>query len=365
MDALPFTDSFPLDLSPLDGTVLALQVLVGLLGGLVGTAIVLHVRRARAKKRKQQLEARWAPRLDAILAGTAPFSALDDLVASDEDEAVLAFLQQHVQEAPPADRECIQRVAYPFFTLVPPPLAARRAEQRAYRLHRLSQLNGPNVDATLRAALHDASPFTAMVALRALIRRDKMGLRADEPPLPPLVMGSLPRFKDWRQASLAALIAQVEGIARPLRRQLANDAAATWVRVLAARSLQHLADRAAAPIAVTLLQRDTDLPLQTASLRLLEAVGDRSHVPLLRQLCGSDNEVIRIRALSTLAHVGAADAVPYLEQALDDPSRWVARQGALGLLRLGHPNILHTLAESSHPRAALARQVLTHHRRAA
>ena len=346
-----------------------LGALVLLLVSLIGWAVLLRLRREREEAHRNALDRRWTPLLNDILTRRRPFWALDDAVAADDITAFLSFLHRHAMDATPSELKWIRIVARPYLAFAPAPLAAHTAEQRAFRVHQWSWLALPQEDGPLRAALDDDSAFVAMVAFRALIRRHATRRAERDAPtrkeFARLVVDHLPRFKDWRQKSMAALLAQVDAIARPLRRLLVNRHAATWARTLAAATLKQLEDAEAAPLAVRLLERERDLPLQTAALRLLETVGDRHHVPLLCQLCTSDNEVIRIRALSALSHVGDASDVPLFERALYDPSQWVARQAAMGLVRLGYSQALHTLAGSAHARASLAFQVLSHHRLAA
>lgn len=348
---------------------LVLGVLTLLLLTLIGWAVLLRLRRKREETHQDALESQWEPVLEDILARRRPFWALDDAVTGDDVTAFLSFLHRHAMQAAPAHLPWIRIVARPYLPFAPDPLTARTPEQRAFRVHQWGWLAPPRGDALLHAALNDASAFVTMVALRALIRR-RTARRAtlsaaEQRAFARAVVNRLPRFKDWRRTSMAALLAQIDAIARPLRRLFADRGAAPWVRALAAAALKRLADAEAAPLAVQLLKRERALPLQTAALRLLAAVGTPDHAALLRQLCTADNEVIRIRALSALSHVGDVSDVPLFERALHDPSQWVARQAALGLVRLGHPQALHTLAHSAHARASLAFQVLSHHRLAA
>ncbi len=357
------------DGSALPVVLVVLGALVLLLVSLIGWAVLLRLRRERDEAHQDALERRWTPLLNDVLTRRRPFWALDDAVATDDITAFLSFLHRHAMDATPSKLKWIRIVARPYLSFAPALLAARTAEQRALHVHQWGWLAPPQKDGPLRAALDDDSAFVAMVAFRALIRRHAAH-RAERDAtarkeFARRVVDHVHRFKDWRQKSMAALLAQVDAIARPLRRLLVNRHAATWARTLAAATLKQLEDTEAAPLAVRLLERERDLPLQTAALRLLETVGERRHVPLLHQLCTSDNEVICIRALSALSHVGDASDVPLFEHALYDPSQWVARQAALGLVRLCHPQALHALANSAHDRASLAFQVLSHYRLAA
>jgi len=354
----------------------SIQVLLFVLGALVllllfliGCAVVLRLRRQREEDRQNMLTCRWTPILNDILARRQPFTALDDAVDPGDTDDFLSFLRRRAMEASPTQLTWIRIVARPYLACSPDPSPAQTAEQRAYHVHQLGWLGSDDAEPALRAALDDPSSFVAMVALRALTRRHtarRASLSAGEKhDFAQFVVAHLPRFGAWRQKSLAVLLAQIDAIARPLRQLFANRNAATWVRALAGAALEKLEDPETAPLAVRILLRESTLPLQTAALRLLEAVGTHEHTPLLRQWRTADNEVLRIRALSALAHVDDASNVPLFEKALDDPSQWVARQAAFGLVRLGHEHALHTLANSAHPRAALAYQVLTRHQLAA
>lgn len=346
-------------------TVWVLVGLIVVLMALVGWALLLRFRRQRKRRRQSRLEARWQPHLERIFAGEASPQALHQAVHPSEEEHMLAFLHRRAPEASAEQLKILRTLAQPYLDVTYDVSTQRTPEQRAYQVHRIGWLGGPEVEAVLHRVLEDPSSFVAMVAARALIRRPPASAEEQEERAR-LIVGALPRFKNWSRKSLAALLARLEGAQRPLRDTYADPTADLRVRLVAASALRELGDEEAAPLAVQILQdQNHPLELLTTSLRLLEKVGRSSHAPFLRALSYSDDAVLRIRALSTLAHIGRPADADRFEEALDDPSRWVARQAARGLVRLGRPDALLGLIETEHPRASLARQVLTHHRIAA
>ena len=346
-------------------TVWVLGALVVVLFALVGWALVLRLLRQRKQRRQRRLEARWQPCLDRILAGQAPPQELHQAVHPNEEAHLVSFLHRRAPDVNDEDLKVLRVLARPYLEIPYDVATQGTPEQRAYQVHRIGWLGGAEADSVLRQALEGPSPFVAMVAARALIRRCPASA-VEREERARLIVGALPRFKNWSRKSLAALLARLEGAPAPLRQTYADPEADLRVRLIAAAALRELDDADAAPLAVRILQDEkSPLELLTASLRLLEKVGRSADGPFMRALSYTENEVIRIRALSALAHIGRPTDADRFEEALDDPSRWVARQAAMGLVRLGRPDALFALIETDHPRASLAHQVLTHHRIAA
>ena len=90
---------------------------------------------------------------------------------------------------------------------------------------------------------------------------------------------------------------------------------------------------------------------------LLAQVGRAEHLPAVRCHLTSPEPIVRARVASVLGRIGSAEDIAILTAAFDDPSPWVALRAAEALFERRDP-ILTTLAESDHPRAALARQML-------
>ena len=77
----------------------------------------------------------------------------------------------------------------------------------------------------------------------------------------------------------------------------------------------------------------------------------------MRRHLASAEPIVRARVASVLGRIGAAEDIAKLIAAFDDPSPWVALRAAEALHERRDP-ALADLAESGHPRAALARQML-------
>ena len=80
---------------------------------------------------------------------------------------------------------------------------------------------------------------------------------------------------------------------------------------------------------------------------------------MVRQLTESEDDVLRLHAITALAAVSLqpGDAAR-IELALSDPSRWVAIRAAQGLIDSGRVQSLRAVAFEESPRGSVARQVL-------
>lgn len=322
-------------------------------------AVVLRMVRSARQQRSQQRRERWQPLLADVLAGLHPPRALRETVGTGETHAFLVFLSDQLPAAETqAQRARLRTIAAPLLPAFADSVGARAADVRARRVQVLGRLGGARYEPVVQRALDDESPLVAMVALQLLVGRGTAHA-ADA------VIQRLPHFHSWSLQALATLLSGLGPAGAPaLRSVFADERAALRTRLVAAATLQRLADPEAADAAAALLTRGGHRDLMTASLRLLGQAAHPRHQPLLRDLARSDDEVIRIRAFSTLTHLGAADAA-LLRDALHDPSRWVAIQAARGLIEIGQADVLRDVAQSDQPRAALARQILSERRTAA
>ena len=149
------------------------------------------------------------------------------------------------------------------------------------------------------------------------------------------------------------------GVTPALRETFSDLDKPPRVRAVAAEALQELSDFAAADFAALVLETETDRDLIAASLRLLGRVGRPEHLASIRALCTSSDFVIRAHAVSALGRIGEEEDIQPLRQAFEDPSQWVAIHTAWGLKEAGCVKVLREIAESEHPRADLAREILT------
>jgi HEAT repeat protein len=150
---------------------------------------------------------------------------------------------------------------------------------------------------------------------------------------------------------------------------MADDARSPFVRVCCAEALRWLGDTAAAPVAAHLL-READVEHEEASpevtaslLRLLRAVGQAEHRPLVRRFCRSPVPFVRIHAARALGQLGSAEDDTVLGTlVVEDQSRWVALSAAQSLVELDRVAPLRALQTDDHDRATLAANFLTGNR---
>lgn len=315
-----------------------------------GATLLRGVTKTRQHRRARQ-HGTWMPLLQDVQRGRCSPTALQAAVRPTETLSFLKFLSAQAPGADAGQLGTLRLLAEPFLPAAVRSVDARALEVRARRIEMLGWLGGSSYDQVLLDALHDSSPLVVIVALRALVRRGNP--QHVEP-----IVEHLPRYRAWSQQGVAGLLAELgPEAARALRRTLADARQSKRTRLIAAAALQRLQDDLAADVAASLLEREVDHDLATALLRLLARTARDEHLPLLRRLARADDEVLRIRAFSTLTSLGAADTAT-LERALHDPSRWVAIQAARGLVQIDRHDVLAHLARSEAHRAPLARQIL-------
>lgn len=335
---------------------LAVQAVVVLALFALGFCLFTFYLRLRSRARErlwERLEARWRGRLLEALAEPDRLPALQDAVEERYALFFVNFILRYSRRVKGEERELLKRAAAPWLDRVAERASSPGVERRARAIQTLGSLGLPRYADQLVEALDDASPLVAMVAARALARSGDV--RQVEP-----LLRRLPRFRAWRESALAAMLAGIGGEAAPwLRETLADEDRDPWVRTVAADALVQLADLEAGDVAAHVLETGGPRELLAAALNLLAAVGRPEHAPVVRIRCASPDFVVRSRALRALGRLGEEDDAARLEAALDDPSPWVALHAARGLREVGGVEALRRVAESDHPRAAAARQVLT------
>ena len=314
--------------------------------------ILLRVANTRRARLWAALEARWEARVLDVLAGDAAPEQVHRLVGPRETLFFVDFLLRFQRRVRGSERDVVSALAAPYLDAVAAQLRLRSPERRARAVQTLSRLGaGRYADAVVRA-LDDASPLVAMVAARALARGGDPARAAE-------VLPRLHRFAGWSPRYLASLLVGMGAEAAPALCDYAGDAAnPAAVRAVAVDALRMLHDLPAVDVAAALLGATRDRELRAACLRLLGALGRTEHLPRARALLGDGDAVVRAMATRAVGALGGAADLADLRRALDDPSPWVAIEGAGGLRTAGGADILRTVAGSDHPRAVLAQQAL-------
>jgi HEAT repeat protein len=350
-----------------EGTPDLLAILILVSGGLallaLGLALVTvgsHIRSRRQERRRATRTDEWRTHLLGVLAGDRSPRSLVDRVERTQRDAFLRFLLPYATTVQGAAATRIQVLAQSFMPRLRRKLKSRRALVRAQAAQWIGLLGGAEQANALRGALDDPSDRVVEIAFRRLAR---LGGPDDAEQL----LASLDRLShvDRRQIS-SALVELGEDAAPALRAAMADDARSPFVRVCCAEALRWLGDTAAAPVAARLL-READVEHEEASpevtaslLRLLRAVGQAEHRPLVRRFCHSPMPFVRIHAARALGQLGSAEDDTVLGTLVEeDQSRWVALSAARSLLEIGQPGPLRALQNNDHDRATLASNFLT------
>lgn len=337
---------------------LALGLLVGAVFiialAFTGAALHYHARHSRKARRRDALEARWTPRLLALLADSDPAPLLET-VAPSERLFFVDFLFRYAIRLEGKERDTLRRAAAPFL----PALVARlneeaeaNPEQRARAVRTLGSLGGSHHLPVLIAALDDPAPLVVMTAARALALRGYA-------PLVELVLSRSERFREWHPRFFASVLASVGPAGGPpLRAVLANSARDAWVRRVAADALAELNDFRAARLATAVLRETGDQDLQCACLRLLERVGDADDAPVVRPLIHSPDPMVKLSAIATIGTLGDLQDLPPLRARLAESDPWLALNAARALRKLGDEAWLSKLVRTEESMSLIASQVL-------
>jgi hypothetical protein len=328
----------------------ALFLVTALLGVIT---LLLRLKNVRTAAKWERLEARWEPRILQVLAGEVPPRAMWELVGRDEELYFVDLVLRYARRVRGADRAVLRELAAPYLPAVVRRARGADAERRARAVQTLGELGLPTFADVVVAAMDDRSPLVAMIAARALAKKET-------PQYADAVLVRLHRFTSWRPSFLASMLSSMgPEVAPALRRALANRGADPGVRAIAATALRHLHDLEAAAVAARGLETEQQRDLLASCLRLLGTVGGPAHLPLIRRLLESPDFVVRATAAAALGSLGEASDMARLRQlAVDDDSHWVAINAARALREAGDVEVLRKLAGSSHRRASVAVQVL-------
>lgn len=318
----------------------------------VAQTVALRARHRRMASRWAELEESWTEPLMAALEDPAHIEQLWNLVGDDDQLFFVNFVLRHVRRVSGEQREILRAIALPYLQTVADRMWWWEAEHRARAIQTLGNLGLPRFADVVVAALDDDSPLVALVAARSLAQKDNADYA-------PEVLARLHRFRTWSRSYLSSMLASMGPRAAPeLRRALRDAKQPDWVRVVAADGLRELNDLPSADVASELLEGDAGRELKAAALRLLADIGREEHLAIVRPLAHAEDFVIRANALTVLGRLGGEAETPYLIGGMSDPSPWVAVHAARALRTTAGEMVLQDLAQSDHPGADAAQQVL-------
>jgi HEAT repeat protein len=223
---------------------------------------------------------------------------------------------------------------------------------RAQAVHALGLLGMEQHADLVLAALDDQSDFVGMTAMRALARPAQAAHA-------PGLVARLDRFQAWDGGFLASVLAAIgPAVSPPLCGVLADDRRGYRVRWVAAEALRRLHHLPAGTIAASVAETSSNRDLVAACLRLLEAMGHSGHLPVIRALAASSDEVIRQQAVRALGTLEEPARMPSLVEHLADPSAWVGMEAGRALARFEGGRLLSPVAAGSGNTATIAAQAL-------
>lgn len=314
--------------------------------------IALRAGHVRRRRRRDERDERWQDAVLDVLGG-GPAQALQSRVQPGEEVALLAYLLPFARRLRGEEVRSLAAAVEPYLPAARRHLQARSPERRANAVQALASFGTPEDSRLVLAALDDASPYVAMNAAQALARPEHAGDAAQ-------VIDRIWRFEQWSPEYLSAMLARLgTPAAEPARRLLADPAQGCHARSVSADVLLRLNDAPSADIAARVLtEPDLDDDIAAAALRLLAKLGRAEHLAVVRRRVSSASAIVRAQAIRTVAAIGGAGEVPAVTAALQDQSPWVAHEAAVGLIGLGHTDVLRRLAEERSPLALVARQAL-------
>ncbi len=337
----------------------ALVVLALIIAALLVLAIVfalytvaLRVQNDFRERRRRRLAARWQEPVLVALADPDRIAQVHALVDERDRLQFVHFVLDYARRVRGNERETLRTLAEPYLAPIAQRVWSKRQEVRTRAVQTLGTLGLPHYAGEVVTALDDPSPLVAMVAARALASRE-------HPEYAPAVLRRLHRFETWSRGFLASMLSAIGSEGAPAIRETLSDAEeAPWVRAVAAEALRALKDLEAGDPAAAVVEAEEDPELLAAALRLLSVVGRPEHAGIVRVRCASPDATVRSAALGALGILGDEEDVKRLLGAMADPSPWVAIHAARGLREAGAIQLLSDLADSDHPRALLARQIL-------
>ncbi|MEE9465146.1 MAG: HEAT repeat domain-containing protein [Candidatus Neomarinimicrobiota bacterium] len=314
--------------------------------------ILLRLRNIRTAELWGQLEARWEPIILDVMTGDRSPADVHRFVGAGEAFYFLDYLMRFANRFRGQEAAVISDLARPYLSGLVDRLPTADPPRRAHAIRTLSILGMPDYAQIVVQALDDPSPLVAMIAARALARKN-------QPQYARELLARLDRFDTWSLNYMISMLAGMGAeIAPELRRTLADTELLSQTRAVAAGALRELNDYESGQIAAQVLETETDRELLAASLRLVGDVGSPEFLDPIRRLCRNDDAVVRGLAMRALGRLGKSEDLPLLRDGMEDESQWVALHAARGLRQVGGDHLLEELLAAGHLQGDLVRQVL-------
>lgn len=315
-------------------------------------AIFFRVANVQKASLWKKLESEWDPLMRRVLSGESDTKELLAAVEREHELYFINYLARYSRRFVGDIRKKIVAFAEPFLSRVVSGLTHSDPERRARAVQTLAILGGEKYVGEIAKSLTDSSPLVAMVAARALASEKRVDY-VDS------ILSQLTKFRTWNRSYLVSMLVMMGADAgASLRNVYRDERKPHSERALAANALAELLDFSAADSACEFLSTETNPDIVSASLRLLASVGRKEHLPSIRDLCASNNAVVRSHALTALGNIGDVEDRELLAIGFEDKSIWVALHAAWALKAAGAGDLLAKITTTGHPRADLAKQVL-------
>ena len=317
------------------------------------TTFYLRIKNYLKFKKFSRLEKTWEPILLDILSEDRAPGEIQKYVNRDSMWQFLSYLSRYIAVVDGDARIQLVKTGNPYIRHVVKKLRSWKVEKRAEVISLMSRLEPEKYDVAFRHALNDPSFLVNMVAAKALARKG-------QPENGEAVLENLDRFHIWSVNLLSSVIAQVGvSLAPALRNLMLNREKPVWQRVIAIETLIKLYDFKSGDYCEEICSEEENREVLAAYLRLMRVIAEEKHIPVIRKLCERNDPVILSNAVRILTQISTDDNEACYKKAMDNPSIWVVINASWGLKEAGKLDILRKYAYSDHPRAELARQVLT------
>ncbi|MGV3526058.1 MAG: HEAT repeat domain-containing protein [Candidatus Sericytochromatia bacterium] len=319
--------------------------------GLVMLTLHFHHTNARKAEFWKLRENKWEPLVTAVMAGQQTVREAHHLVSDTEQLYFVDFLMRYARRVTGRSLEKVRALAFPYLPALAQKAEQGDEEQRARAIWTLSLLGPDTYRPVIVRALNDEAPLVNMLAARSLA--DGHGIE-----YLPLVLERLERFRAWSPNYLTSMLVALAQPAPEKLREALTQSQPEWVKVLLLKALTELNDSQSLGTAAHLLSSAPEPEVLCAALQLVGKLGSSHYKKLVSTLCQHADFGVRLHAVKALHRLGNREDEALLRQCFEDPSQWIAREAALGLREMGALEVLEELAQSEHPRANLAKQML-------
>lgn len=315
-------------------------------------ALGLRVQHNRHERMWRGLHKLWDEDILNVLSGDMSPNEFRKLIKPEHELNFVRFIAPYGWRLRGSDLGVLKTLVQHYMPHVAQQLKHKDPGVRAWAVNVIGLFGMPEYEFEIFKSIEDEAAVVVMFAASTLLSQKRVHYITP-------ILDHVQRFDRWNINALASLLSAMGPEAVPILEKIyLNPNRERRTRVVAALALANFGDYAVADAAAAQLPTMTDIDLTVATLKLLGKVGQAGHRQMVKDLCVSPSEVLRINAMRTLRAICVQEDRDFLRAALDDPNPWVARQAIGALKDLGAVDVLEQVIQDEHPRALLARQVL-------